>query len=90
MKRRSRIRQEVNKLIWTGAGDHRIVYVDRDPLLGERLRELPVSRVERASEWALYLDDGDTVIPLHRIVEIRDPEGRTVWRRSRGRDTGSE
>lgn len=87
-RRKSRIREAVNRALYQGLVDYRIVYVDRDPEVGERLRELAVSRVARVTGWALYLDDGETVIPLHRIVEIRDSRGRTIWRRSGGQGTG--
>ncbi|GAB6148733.1 DUF504 domain-containing protein [Stetteria hydrogenophila] len=82
-RRRSRIRQEVNRVLYSGdPSRYVIVYIDRDPETGRQsLRELPAARVVRASEWALLLDDGDTVIPLHRVVEVRERGGRVVWRR---------
>lgn len=86
-RRRSRIKQEINKLIYTSKSSYRIVFIDRTRETGARLRELPVERIERVTEWAIYLDDGDTVIPLHRIVEVRDEDGVTVWRRSREKAT---
>jgi len=87
-RRRSRIKQEINKLLYTSGNEgFKIVYIDRTRETGARLKELTIERIERVTEWAIYLDDGDTVIPLHRIVEIRDREGRTVWRRSGGKDT---
>jgi len=88
-RRRSRIREAINRYIYQGRLDYRIVYVDRDPIAGQRLAWFEASRVRRITGWAVYLDDDYTVIPLHRIVEIRDPRGRTVWKRSGGQDTGS-
>lgn len=89
-RRRSRIRQEINKIIYTGRGkDYRIVYLDRTREYGARLRELSFKRIRKVTEWALYLDDDETVIPLHRVVEIRDERGRSVWRRSGEQDTRS-
>jgi len=87
-RRKSRIREAINRFIYQGRLDYRIVYVDRDPVVGQRLGEVEAARVSRVTGWAIYLDDDYTVIPLHRVVEIRDPEGRTVWRRSGGQDTG--
>lgn len=80
-KRRSVIRSWVNKLIHAGLHGYRIIYVDRGEDGEARLRPLDPSRITRVTGWALYLDDGETVIPLHRIVEIRDDRGRVVWRR---------
>ncbi|MEB3806027.1 MAG: RNA repair domain-containing protein [Desulfurococcales archaeon] len=88
-RRRSRIKQEINKLLYSGGGnDYTIMYIDRTREAGARLKSLPLNRVKKVTEWAVYLDDEETVIPLHRIVEIRDSEGVVVWRRYRGRDTG--
>ncbi|WP_427972281.1 DUF504 domain-containing protein [Acidilobus sp.] len=80
-KRRSVIRQVINRALMSGRPqDYIIIYVDRDPQAGQRLVELNASRIAAVSEWALTLDDGDTVIPLHRVVEVRGPNGET-WRR---------
>jgi len=86
-KRRSRIREAVNRAIYTGHTDYQIVYIDRTPEQGARLKSVEARRITRVTGWAVYLDDDWTVIPLHRIVEIRDREGRVVWRRSGGKDT---
>lgn len=88
-RRRSRIRQEVNRVLYSGdPSRYVIVYIDRDPFTGrQRLRELPADRVAGVNEWAMLLDDGDTVIPLHRVVEIRDRSGRVTWSR-RGEAAG--
>lgn len=81
MTKRSVIRQQINRALMSGnPHDYVIVYIDRDPVAGQRLAELRADRVIGVSEWAMTLDDGDTVIPLHRVVEIRGPGG-TVWRR---------
>ncbi len=89
MARRGAIREWVNRARYWDRS-LQIYYVDRDPVAGERLRRLDSSRITRVTGWAVYLDD-DTVIPLHRIVEVRDREGRIVWSRrgsSRGPGTG--
>jgi len=80
-RRRSEIRQLINRILYTG-WSVRVYYVDRDPVRGERLAVLPLERVSRVTGWAVVLDD-ETVIPLHRIVEVRDLEGRIVWSRRR-------
>ncbi|MEB3778829.1 MAG: RNA repair domain-containing protein [Desulfurococcales archaeon] len=81
-KRRSDIRSAINKFRFRRDGKiYYVVYIDRDPLMGERLSKVPLIRVVKVTGWAVYLDDGDTVIPLHRIVEVRDERGAVVWRR---------
>jgi uncharacterized protein (UPF0248 family) len=82
-RKRSRIRQEINRVLYSGNPDNYFVYyIDRPPGLGVvRLSSFRASRVTKVTEWAVVLDDGETVIPLHRIVEIRDSSGRVVWSR---------
>lgn len=81
-KRRSVIRQVINRLLMSGRpGDYTIVYIDRGPTSPSGLGGVSASRVVAVSEWAMTLDDG-TVIPLHRVVEVRDRSGAVVWRRA--------
>ena len=80
-RRRSVIRSWVNRILHQGLAGYRIMYLDRGEGGEARLRPLEPSRIARVTGWAVYLDDGYTVIPLHRIVEIRDERGRVVWRR---------
>ena len=82
-RRRSRIRQEINRVLYSGNPEgYLIYYIDRPPgLNGARLSFIKASRIAKVTEWAIILDDGDTVIPLHRVIEIRDSGGRLVWSR---------
>ena len=82
-RRRSRIKQEINRILYSGdPSRYTIYYLDRPPGTGtSRLAALNASRIRSVNEWAMLLDDGDTVIPLHRVVEIRDSEGRILWSR---------
>ncbi|MEB3861937.1 MAG: RNA repair domain-containing protein [Desulfurococcales archaeon] len=64
--------------------DYLVSILDRDEEGVARLKDIPLRRVERITSWALYLDDGDTVIPLHRVYMVKDREGRVVWRRGQG------
>ncbi|MEB3816515.1 MAG: RNA repair domain-containing protein [Desulfurococcales archaeon] len=82
-KKRSIIRQQINKILYSNKKEKYIIYyIDRPPGMGiTRLASVNASRVIKATEWAMILDD-DTVIPLHRVVEIRDESGRLVWSRS--------
>ena len=85
-RRRSRIRQAILRALHSGRpDDYLIVYIDRDQEGRARAARLPAARVAAVSEWAMLLDDGDTVIPLHRVIEVRTRDGRVVWtRRPRG------
>jgi len=84
VKRRSTIRQQINKVRFSeNPENYAIIYIDRDQYGNQRLSSLNLTRVIGVTEWAIFLDDYDTVIPLHRIVEIRDKEGKLVWRRGR-------
>ncbi len=82
-KRRSVIRQAINRVLMSGnPSAYVIAYVDRDPVRGQSIAEVGGDRVIGVSEWAMTLDD-DTVIPLHRVVEVRGRDGRILWRRGR-------
>ena len=82
-RRRSVIRQEINRILYGGnPRDYSIVYVDRGSG-SSTLKELPANRVAMVSGWAILLDDMNTVIPLHRVVEVRRRDGEIVWRRGR-------
>lgn len=81
-KRKSIIRQQINRVrLSKNSENYVIIYIDRDQYGNQRLSSLDLTRVIGVTEWAIFLDDYDTVIPLHRVVEIRDKEGRLVWRR---------
>jgi uncharacterized protein (UPF0248 family) len=85
-KRRSIIRQEINRIRYSKNPDNYvIIYIDRDVYGNQRLASLEVSQIKGVTEWAIFLKDGETVIPLHRVIEIRDKEGRLVWRRGASR-----
>ena len=68
--------------------DYIVMILDRDEYGNSRLKGIELNRVEKVTSWALYLDDGDTVIPLHRVYMILDREGNVVWRRGRGLELG--
>ena len=81
-KRRNEIKSQLNKIIFQGfAAEHEVVYIDRPPRGQPRLSRLPLDRVSRVTNWAMLLDDGDTLIPLHRVVEIKRKDGTVVWKR---------
>ena len=71
-------------MIYTGKADDVVVVIrHRVEGVGERLIEVPLRSVVKVGPWALHLVGGD-VIPLHRVVELRDRDGRVLWRRGEG------
>lgn len=44
------------------------------------IAEIPFEQIERVDNYYIYLKDGETVIPIHRVIEIRRGE-HTIWRR---------
>ena len=80
-RRRSRIREAILKAIYTGRRLY-VAYRHREDDR-ELVALVPVDSIERVDRWAIHTAEGDT-IPFHRVVEIRDGEGRAVWRRGEG------
>ena len=69
------IKSAVKRYVYEGCRDCVVVVMDRASPTG--LREIPLSMVKVLGN---YLVIGETVIPMHRVVEIRKG-GKTVWRR---------
>ncbi len=81
MARRSEIKSVIKRLLYEERLDYEILYRHRRENGGETLKPVRVGMVERVDSWAIHLKDGMTTIPLHRVVEVRDEEGRVFWRR---------
>ncbi len=80
--RRGMIEEAVRRAVNGGRPDsYVIVYVERTPQGDQRLVEIRGSDVLSVSRWAMTLRDGETVIPLHRVVEVRSLDGCFQWRR---------
>ncbi len=87
-----RLRDLLSKLVWDPREDFAattIVYVDRRSA-GRRgtvskLVEFRGSDVLELGKGYLVTQKGDEVshIPFHRIVEVRAPNGATVWSRGK-------
>jgi hypothetical protein len=72
------VREILNKFKWHSKYSFSkvsIVYIDRP----KGFSELKAEKIDKIGHKFIYLNDG-TVIPLHRIVEIKY-EGETFWRR---------
>ncbi len=80
--RRGMIEEAVRRAVNGGSPENYvIVYVERTPEGGQRLVEIRASEVIGVSRWAMTLSDGETVIPLHRVVEVRSLDNSYAWRR---------
>ncbi len=79
--RNDTIRGVLSKLFWTLSDDelrrYAVVIVDRGVPTG--IRVIRLSRSITLLKDRLIM--GDTVIPLHRVIEVRRDDGVAVWRR---------
>lgn len=74
------IRDLIMRFKVLGAEGYEIGFKHRESGVGERIVYISISRVRSLGKWAMELDDGSS-IPYHRVVEIRDDRGVTIWRR---------
>ena len=73
MARRGRVYEELSRVIHGGRGGYVAVVIEERGA-GGGLRDIPLGRVARLARGFLVLDDG-TVIPLHRVVGLRERGG---------------
>jgi len=73
-----RIKDAINKILYSDKKKEDVVLVIRDRVKGTA--EIPFSQIERVDNYYIYLKDSETVIPLHRVIQIRQ-KGETLWRR---------
>ena len=73
-----RIKDAINRILYSNKKKEDVFLVIRDRVKG--MAEIPFSQIERVDNYYIYLKDGETVIPLHRVIEIRE-KGETLWRR---------
>ena len=73
-----RIKDAINRILYSDRNKDDIVLVIRDRIKGSAV--IPFSQIERVDKYYVYLKNGETVIPLHRVIEIRD-KGVVVWKR---------
>ncbi|MEM0497007.1 MAG: RNA repair domain-containing protein [Acidilobaceae archaeon] len=78
--RRSVIKQVILKFRILGYNDYLVGYRDRVHGLGERISYFKISDIASVEGETIELNDG-SLIPIHRIVEVRDCRGELVWRR---------
>jgi len=73
-----RIKDAINRVLYSDKKKEDVFLVIRDRVKG--VAEIPFSQIERVDNYYIYLIDGETVIPIHRVIEIRE-KGKTLWRR---------
>jgi len=78
-RKRGAIEEQLRRIIY---GDKcpncKILIVDRTITIG--YKEIPVSAIARVTQSYLILKDG-TLIPLHRVLGVKNEHGKIVWRR---------
>jgi hypothetical protein len=72
-----RIKDAINRVLWYEKDKDGFSIIIRDREKGSD--EISFKRILRVDNTYIYLDDG-TVIPLHRVIEIRY-KGKLYWRR---------
>jgi uncharacterized protein (UPF0248 family) len=72
-----RIKDAINRVLWYEEDKDGFSIIIRDREKGSD--EISFKRILRVDNTYIYLDD-DTVIPLHRVIEIRY-KGKLYWRR---------
>lgn len=72
-----RIKDAINRVLWYEKDKDEFSLIIRDREKGSD--EISFTRILRVDNAYIYLDD-DTVIPLHRVIEIRY-KGKLYWRR---------
>lgn len=73
-----RIKDAINKYLFTAKDKDHVYLVIRDRIEG--VKEIPFSQIERVDNNYVYLIDGETVIPIHRVLEIKSDK-EVLWRR---------
>ena len=83
VKKRSKIKDIIGKAIYSFDKKEKYIisYIDRTNDYGSRLLQITTDEIIAISNWAITLNDNETVIPIHRIVEIRDTNGKILWKK---------
>ncbi len=82
-RKRGEIEEWVRRVFFGGDRDRYIIFVRYREEGEENLVPIPASIISDVRRG--YIIIGDTMIPFHRVVEIRDSDGRLLYRRSKKR-----
>lgn len=79
-----RIKDVVNKILWRNKdelGEFLLVVIDRQSRSG--FKYIGFENIKRVDNNYIYVGiDGETIIPLHRVVRIERRNGEIVWQRA--------
>ncbi|AWR93984.1 DUF504 domain-containing protein [Acidianus brierleyi] len=76
-----RIKEAINMVFWKykDLSQFKLVIYDRFTITSE----IPFEEIERVDNNYIYLKDGETVIPIHRVLEIKKGN-YSIWKRKNG------
>ncbi len=76
-----RIKEAINMVFWKykDLSQFKLIIYDRFTITSE----IPFTDIERVDNNYIYLKDGETVIPIHRVLEIKK-ENYSIWKRKNG------
>jgi len=78
-KKRGAIEEQLRRIIYgSKCPNCTILIVDRAETTG--YKEIPVNTITKVTQSYLILKDG-TLIPLHRVLGIKDKHGNIIWKR---------
>ncbi len=81
-----RIRDFLNRIFWDpreNRTDYEVIFIHRGAYMDRK--SLPCTAIKEVrSSWFIYEtpEEGEVLIPFHRIIEIRNLKtGKTAWKR---------
>ena len=81
-RKRSIIREKLNQILWSrDPRDYEVIFIHRGA--PGNLKRVRCDRITETAPRHFVIDD-DTIVPYHRVVEIRRIKGgETLWRKIR-------
>lgn len=78
------IREILNKLKWTNQlNNYVLIYISRGAPGNEEVLDLSrIVSISRDGFMFVSKDGKETYIPYHRVIEIRDKDGNTIFKRN--------
>ncbi len=79
-KGKSVIRELLNRIKWSEDPSKYIVKIIHRSMEGEYgTLDIKASKITEIGSW--YFSIGETIIPFHRIIEVRHVNGKIIWRK---------
>lgn len=79
MKKRGELEEWLRKIFFGGKKEEYVVYIKFRVNGEEQLRPIPGEFITDVRHGCIYV--GSDVIPLHRVVEIRNKKGDLLYKR---------